>query len=47
MESGCPDYWVIGALLHVLHQHRVPFESDLAPEERRAVLADRFWNSGS
>jgi len=41
-ESGCPEYWVIGALLHALHQHRVPFESSLAPEERRAVLADRF-----
>jgi hypothetical protein len=42
MESGCPDNWVIGALLHALHQHRVPFESGLAPEERRVVLADRF-----
>ena len=42
MESGCPDNWVIGALLHALHQLRVPFESSLAPEERRAVLADRF-----
>ena len=42
MESGCPDDWVIGALLHALYQHRVPFESSLAPEERRVVLADRF-----
>lgn len=42
MESGCPDYWVIGALLHALYQHRVPFERGLAPEERRVVLADRF-----
>jgi len=42
MESGCPDDWVIGALLHALYQHRVPFESSLAPGERRVVLADRF-----
>ena len=42
VESGCPDNWVIGALLHALHQHRVPFESGLAPEERKVVLADRF-----
>jgi (p)ppGpp synthase/HD superfamily hydrolase len=42
MESGCPDDWVIGALLHAPYQHRVPFESGLAPEERRTVLADRF-----
>jgi hypothetical protein len=33
---------VIGALLHALLQNRVPFESGLAPEERRVVLADRF-----
>lgn len=33
---------MIGALLLALYQHRVPFESSLALEERRAVLADRF-----
>lgn len=42
MESGCPDDWVIGALLHALYQRRVPFEGGLAPEERRGVLAARF-----
>lgn len=42
MESGCPDDWVIGALLHALYQRRVPFEGGLAPEDRRRVLADRF-----
>ncbi|QVL52812.1 MAG: HD domain-containing protein [Cyanobium sp. M30B3] len=42
MESGCPDHWVIGALLHAVYQHRVPFEAGLEPEERRVVLADRF-----
>lgn len=42
MESGCPDNWVIGALLHAVYQQRIPFEAGLAPEERRVVLADRF-----
>jgi hypothetical protein len=42
MESGSPDFWVIGALLHALYQNRVPFEHGLEPNERRPVLADRF-----
>lgn len=42
MESGCTDHWVIGALLHALYQRRVPFQDDLAPEERRSVVAARF-----
>lgn len=42
MESGCPDHWVVGALLHALYQRRVPFQDGLAPEERRGVVAARF-----
>lgn len=42
MESGCPVNWVIGALLHALYQHRVPFEGGLAPEERRFLVSNRF-----
>jgi hypothetical protein len=45
MESGCPEDWVIGALLHALYQHRVPFEYGLAPEERRHVLANQFGDA--
>lgn len=42
MESGCPDHWVIAALLHALYQRRVPFQDGLVPEDRRALLAERF-----
>ncbi|MFM9024969.1 MAG: hypothetical protein ACKON7_06480 [Planctomycetaceae bacterium] len=42
MESGCPDEWVIGALLHAIYQRRVPFEGGLQPQERRRVVANRF-----
>jgi len=42
MESGCPDNWVIGALLHAIYQNRIHFEAGLAPEERRSVVSDRF-----
>ena len=42
LESGRPDDWVIGALLHALYQRRVPFSGGLMPEQRRAVIADRF-----
>jgi hypothetical protein len=42
LESGAPDDWVIGALLHALYQRRVPFEGGLSPEQRRVVIADRF-----
>lgn len=42
LAAGCPDTWVIGALLHAVYQRRVPFEGGRAPEERRALVADRF-----
>ena len=45
LESGCPDDWVIGALLHALYQRRVPFQDGLAPEERRPLVAGRFGSS--
>ncbi len=42
MASGCPSDWVLAALLHALYQRRVPFQRGLAPDERRAVLMQRF-----
>ena len=42
LASGCPATWVTGALLHALYQRRVPFEGGLVPEQRRAVVAERF-----
>ena len=42
MESGCPDDWVIAALLHALYQRRVPFIGGLSPESRRPLIARRF-----
>lgn len=42
LQSGCPDDWVIGALLHAVYQRRVPFQGGLTPEERRSVLVARF-----
>lgn len=42
MESGCPERWVIAALLHALYQRRVPFQGGLTPAERRSVIAARY-----
>lgn len=42
LASGCPDDWVLAALLHALYQRRVPFQGGLAPEARRDVVARRF-----
>jgi hypothetical protein len=45
LESGRPDDWVIGALLHAMYQRRVPFQDGLSPEQRRDVIADRFGSA--
>ena len=42
LASGCPEDWVLAALMHALYQGRVPFQGGLAPEERRDVLRQRF-----
>ena len=42
LESGCPDDWVIGALLHALYQRRVPFRGGISPDDRRGLVAARF-----
>jgi hypothetical protein len=42
LASDCPDTWVTGALLHALYQRRVPFVGGLDPDERRAVIFERF-----
>ena len=42
LESGCPEDWVIGALLHALYQRRVPFEGGTSPDGRRSIVVARF-----
>lgn len=42
LESGRPDDWVLGALLHAVYQRRVPFQGGLSPEQRRRVIAEKF-----
>ncbi len=42
LESGCPEDWVIAALLHAIYQRRVPFAGGLSPEQRRSVVSGQF-----
>lgn len=42
LESGCPEDWVIGALLHALYQQRIPFHGGALSEDRRRLVVARF-----
>ena len=42
LQSGCPDDWVIAALLHAVYQRRVPHSDGLAPESRRPIITEAF-----
>jgi len=40
LQSGCPDEWVVAAILHAVYQRRVPYLGGLAPESRRPVITE-------
>lgn len=42
LASGCPEDWVVAALLHALYQERVPVGGGLPLDSRRPLIAQRF-----